>query len=141
MGITKEDNYKKNIEPSIINKVKEYKNNLEQIDIALFFISNGVEREFNESGKKLVNLLYKNKIKIIFIINGEIDDCLLKLKKQNLNNLINKNDLLKNDFINLINTNFYKYIDYSSTKGIKNIFKNIIELLNNKYNYLLKKIK
>ena len=69
-GITKEDNYKKNVKPSIINKVKEYKNNLEQIDIALFFISNGVERDFNETGKKLVNLYWKNKIKIIFIIKN-----------------------------------------------------------------------
>ena len=58
-GITKEDNYKKNVKPSIINKVKEYKKNLEQIDVALFFIPNGVEREFNESSKKLVNILLK----------------------------------------------------------------------------------
>ena len=126
-GITKEDNYQKIVEPSIINKVKEYKNNLEQIDVALFFIPNGVEREFNESGKKLVNLLYKNKIKIIFIINGKIKDFLLKKKKLRLRNLINNDNILMNDFSNLLSTNFFKYIDNKSNDGISRIFQKIYD--------------
>ena len=80
-GITEDKNYINVVEPKIKSKIKEYQNNYEQIDIVLFYIPNGVGREFTESGKKLINLLHQNNIKIIFIVNGECKDFLLKEKK------------------------------------------------------------
>ena len=81
-GLTQNDNYKNVVEKSIKEKIKEYKKNLEQIDVALFFVPNGIGKEFTESGKELVNLLYNNKIRIIFIINGRINQFLLNEKKK-----------------------------------------------------------
>ena len=43
-GINEEKNYSEVIEPQLIKKIEEYKNNREQIDLALFYISNGNER-------------------------------------------------------------------------------------------------
>jgi GTPase Era involved in 16S rRNA processing len=55
------------VENEINSKLTEYKTNLEQIDIALFFIRNGQGRTINENHKKLIDLLSKNNIKILFI--------------------------------------------------------------------------
>ena len=81
----------------------------------LFYIPNGVGREFTESGKKLINLLHQNNIKIIFIVNGECKDFLLKEKKNKLRNIINNidtnNNILNNDYSNYIHTNYYQYFE------------------------------
>ena len=128
-GITKNDNYKNVVEKSINEKIIEYKKNLEQIDVALFFISNGVGREFTESGKKLVNLLYNNRIRIIFIINGPINEFILKEKKNKMNNLIKEKKILGNNCSNILSTNFYQYHEHESRNGIREIFEKIIEII------------
>ena len=126
-GITKNDNYKNVVEKSIKEKIKEFKTNLEQIDIALFFISNGIGREFTNSGKELVNLLYNNKIRIIFIINGPINAFLLNEKKRKIKNVINNDNILDNNFDDLLSTNFYQYHENEGREGIREIFDKIIQ--------------
>jgi len=133
-GITEDSNYENIVEPKIENKIKEYKNNYEQIDIALFYIPNGVVREITNSGKKLMKLLHKNKIKIIFIINGECKNFLLEDKKNKLKNCIreietnNNNNILNEDFSNFIHTDYYQYFDSISKEGISTILKKILEI-------------
>ena len=126
-GISEEKNFYNVVEPEIKNKIKEYQKNKEQIDIVLFYIHNGIGREFTEAGKKLVNLLYKNKIKIIFIINGEIKPFFLEEKKKKIKNIINNNEILHEDFNNLISTDYYQYYNYKSKNGISKICEKIIE--------------
>ena len=125
-GISENENYNI-IEPEVKKKLKEYKKNMEQIDVALFFITNGNNREFTKSGLKLVNLLHEKKIKIIFVINGPTDDFNMKIKKQKLRNSIENKDILYEDCSNVIFTNFYQYLKGSSKKGIAKIFQKIIE--------------
>ena len=74
-------NYYEVVEPEIKRKIEEYKKNMEQIDLVLFYIPNGVGRELNDTGLKLIRLLHSNKIKILFVINGEIKPFLLEEKK------------------------------------------------------------
>jgi hypothetical protein len=100
---------------------------MEQIDIALFFISNGNNREFTKSGLELINLLHEKKIKIIFVINGPTDDFNMEMKKEKLRNSINNNDILYEDFSNVIFSNFYQHLKRSSKNGISKIFQKIIE--------------
>ena len=127
-GITETDNYNKIVEPKIKQKMKEYKENMERIDVALFFITNGNNRELNEAGKKLLDLLYKNKIKIIFVINGEMNSMVFDIKKQNLRNAIENNEIVYDDLSNIIHTNFYQFFKESEKKGISNIFEKIIDI-------------
>ena len=126
-GISEDLYYEEVVEPEIKKKIKEYKENMEQIDIALFFISNGVGREFTKSGVKLVNLLNKNKIKIIFIINGKMDDDLLEVKKNNIIDLIKDKAIIRKD--NIIHTNFYQNFDKISGEGISTILQKILEII------------
>ena len=125
-GISENDNYENVVKPEIKNKIKEYEEKMEQIDIALFFISNGIGREFTKAGVKLVNLLNKNKIKIIFIINGKIDDNLLEIKKNNIIDKIKDKKIIRKD--NIIHTDFYQYFDKISREGISTIFQKILEI-------------
>ena len=81
-GINEEKNYSEVIEPQLIKKIEEYKNNREQIDLALFYISNGNERVLKDTSLKLINLLHSNKIKIIFIINGKIEQNVFNNRKK-----------------------------------------------------------
>jgi hypothetical protein len=108
--------------------MKEYKENMERIDVALFFITNGNNRGLNEAGKKLLDLLYKNKIKIIFVINGEMNSMVFDIKKQNLRNAIENNEIVYDDLSNIIHTNFYQFFKESEKKGISNIFEKIIDI-------------
>ena len=126
-GISEEKNYSKIVKPMIVKKFEEYKKNMEQIDVGLFFISNGNNREFTKSGLKLINLLHEKKIKIIFVINGPTDEFNMDNKKQKLRNTIENKDILYEDFSNVIFTNFYQYLKGSSKNGISKIFKKIIE--------------
>jgi hypothetical protein len=64
-GISEVENYEKVVK-EVKQKLQEYKNNMEQIDIALFFISNGNNREFTKSGLELINLLHEKKNKNYF---------------------------------------------------------------------------
>jgi hypothetical protein len=96
------------VENEINSKLTEYKTNLEQIDIALFFIRNGQGRTINENHKKLIDLLSKNNIKILFIINGGVDKDDLSTVKQSLKNSIN---IIENDYNNLIFKNYKKKPD------------------------------
>ena len=127
-GITEADNYKKIIEPKIIQKMKDFKDNMEQIDVALFFISNGNNRELNEAGKALLNLLYEQNIKIIFVINGDMKPFVFETKKEKLRNAIENNEILYEDFSNVIHTNFYQYFRESDKTGISKIFEKIIDI-------------
>ena len=120
-GISEERNYKL-IENTIDSK---YRENNEKIDFALFFIPNGIGREFTTSGKKLVNLLFYKGIKILFVINGLIEDFLMEQKIQKLRNTINNNKIFKEDLSNIINTNYYQYGLIESRVGIDNIFQKI----------------
>ena len=127
-GITEVKNYEKSVEPVIKKKIDEYKKNMEQIDIALFFINNGNNREFNEEGLNLINLLHRNKIKIIFVINGFMEPFLFDIKKEKIKNIINNKDILYDDLSNIINTNFYQYFKNSKKMGISKIFEKIIDI-------------
>jgi hypothetical protein len=82
-GISEDKHYEDVVKPKILKKMKEYKKNMEQIDVALFFISNGNNRELTKSGLDLIRLLHEQKIRIIFIINGPIRPELLQSKKKN----------------------------------------------------------
>ena len=114
------------VEKEINSKLKEYKQNLEQIDIALFFIRNGQGRNSNENYKKLIDLLSKNNIKILFIINGNVDEDDLTTIKQSLKNSIN---IIERDFNNLILTNYKKRPDLIRRDGISVIFQKIWEII------------
>ena len=128
-GITQNDNYQNIVKPTIIKKLKEYKKNLEQIDVALFFIPNRIGREFTSSGIDLVNLLHEKNIKIIFIINGNLDDFLFREKGRRIKNVINNNNILNNNLSNLLSSNFYQYHERESRNGIQQIFEKIIEII------------
>jgi GTPase Era involved in 16S rRNA processing len=114
------------VENEINSKLKEYKTNLEQIDIALFFIRNGQGRTINENHKKLIDLLSKNNIKILFIINGGIDKDDLSTVKQSLKNSIR---IIEKDYNNLIFTNYKKRPDLIKRDGISVIFQKILEII------------
>ncbi len=114
------------VENEINSKLKEYKQNLEQIDIALFFIRNGQGRTQNEYYKKLIDLLSKNNIKILFIINGNVDEDDLTIVKQSLKNSIN---IIERDFNNLIFTNYKKRPDLIRRDGISVIFQKKSEII------------
>ena len=108
-GINQEKNYYDVIEPEIKRILKDYKSNKEQIDLVLFYIPNGIGRALNDTGLKLINLLHSNKIKILFIINGDIKSDILTKKRINLKNQIKNNEILKDNFSNIINTDYYQY--------------------------------
>ena len=114
------------VENEINSKLTEYKTNLEQIDIALFFIRNGQGRTINENHKKLIDLLSKNNIKILFIINGGVDKDDLATVKQSLKNSIN---IIEKDYNNLIFTNYKKKPDLIRRDGISVIFQKILEII------------
>jgi hypothetical protein len=69
----------------------------------------------------------KKKIKIIFVINGPTDDFNMEMKKEKLRNSINNNDILYEDFSNVIFSNFNQSLKGSSKNGISKIFQKIIE--------------
>ena len=124
-GLNENNNYIL-VEKEINSKLKEYKENLEQIDIALFFIRNGQGRTINENHKKLIDLLSKNNIKILFIINGKVDNEDLLTVQQSLKNSINT---LEKDFNNLIFTNYKKRPDLIRRDGISVIFQKLLEII------------
>ena len=126
-GINNEKNYYNVIEPEINGKIKEYKKNREQIDLVLFYIPNGVGRELNNTGLQLINLLHSFNIKILFIINGQIKPFLLKDKKTNLRNTIKNNEILKDDFSNLINTDYYQFYNNIDKTGVPLIIEKSID--------------
>ena len=128
-GISEEKNYEKVVKPEIEKKLKEYNENKEQIDVALFFISNGINREFTNAGKALVELLHEKNIKIIFVINGPIDDEIFELKKQKLRNEIQNDAILYNDYSNVISTNFYQTFRRAKKTGLSQIFQKIIDII------------
>ena len=126
-GITENSNYSEIVEPEIKKKLAEYKKNMEQIDLALYFVPDGNIREFNETGIKLVNLLNENHIKIIFVLNGAMNDLKLDLKKEKLRNLINNKEILKEDFSNVVNTDFIQTFKVAYKTGLSKLFEKIIE--------------
>ena len=126
-GITENSNYNKIVEPEIKRKLKEYKTNMEQIDLAIYFVPDGSIREFTDAGIKLINLLNDNHIKIIFVINGALNDFKLKQKKQKMKNNITNNEILKNDCSNVVNSDFYQTFKDANKTGISKIFEKIIE--------------
>ena len=60
-GISEDKHYEDIVKPKILKKMKEYKKNMEQIDVALFFISNGNNREFTKSGLDLIRFCMNKK--------------------------------------------------------------------------------
>ena len=128
-GITEQKYYENVVEPEINKKIEEYKKTREQIDIALFFIPSGIEREFTETGLKLVNLLHEKKIRIIFIINGPVNSLILEQKKNKLKNTIKNNEILYDDFSNLINTDFCQFYQLINKNGLLKVIDKIIETI------------
>ena len=126
-GITEDKNYKNVVEPEILKKFKEYKENMEQIDIALFFIPDGKGREFTESGLKLIDLLIEKRIKIIFVVNGEINELNKKSKLQKIRNQLLNKGVLDKDLNNVIFTDFMQRFKDTTKYGISDIFKKIVE--------------
>ena len=128
-GIFEEKNYKNIVKPELIKKLKEYKENMEQIDVALFFISNGNNREFTETGLELVDLLKENNIEIIFVVNGIIDEETKKTKNQKIRNQLRDKGVLDKDLKNIIYTNFLQNFKRTKKEGISKLFENIIKAI------------
>ena len=128
-GISEDKNYKNIVKPQLKKKLEEYKENMEQIDVALFFISNGNNREFNDSGLELVDLLKENNIKIIFVINGPINDAIKKTKKQKIRNQLSNKGVLEEDLSNIIYTNFLQNLKETQKNDISKIYEKIIEVI------------
>lgn len=128
-GITENENYENVVKPKIKEKMEEYKKNLEQIDVVLFFISNGNNRELTKSGLDLIKLFHQHKIKIIFIINGTIKPQILEIKKIKMKNSIKNEEILNDDFSNFINTDFYQFYNDIDKTGISTIFEKIIDIV------------
>ena len=126
-GITEDSNYTNVVEYELNRKYYKYRERNEKIDFALFFINNGVGREFTSSGKKLVNLLFKKKAKIFFVINGQIENFMIKEKKNKIINEINNDQILKRDNCDIINTDYYQYFNQESRNGIENIIQKIFQ--------------
>ena len=128
-GIFEEKNYKNIVKPELIKKLKEYKENMEQIDVALFFISNGNNREFTETGLELVDLLKENNIEIIFVVNGPTDEETKKTKNQKIRNQLRDKGVLDKDLKNIIYTNFLQNFKRTKKEGISKLFENIIKAI------------
>ena len=128
-GIFEEKNFKNIVKPELIKKLKEYKENMEQIDVALFFISNGNNREFTETGLELVDLLKENNIEIIFVVNGLIDEETKKTKNQKIRNQLRDKGVLDKDLKNIIYTNFLQNFKRTKKEGISKLFENIIKAI------------
>ena len=128
-GITEESNYKRVVEYEINRKYNNYRERNETINCALYFISNGVGRELTTSGKKLVHLLYRKGIKIIFVINGQINQFLFEEKKNKIKNAFQNDRIVKKDKSNIINTNYYLYFDHEVRDGIDNIIEKIFQYI------------
>ena len=127
-GIKNDDNYYNIIEPEIKRKINEYQNNKEQIDLVLFYIPYSF-RNLNKTCLELINLLNSKKIKFLFIINGPSTSFSLEVIKYNLRKKINNNEILNNDFSNLINTNYYQNYNDKDKTGISLIIENIIDII------------
>ena len=128
-GIFEEKNFKNIVKPELIKKIKEYKENMEQIDVALFFISNGNNREFTETGLELVDLLKENNIEIIFVVNGPTDEETKKTKNQKIRNQLRDKGVLDKDLKNIIYTNFLQNFKRTKKEGISKLFENIIKAI------------
>ena len=128
-GIANEKNYYDIIKPEIEKKIKEYKDNREQIDLILFYIPNSISKELNNTSIEFINFIHSKNIKILFIINGEIKPFLLNDKKIKLKNGINNNEIVKDDFSNIINTDYYQYYNKKNTTGISLILEKIIDTI------------
>ena len=128
-GITESKNYINVVKPEIIKKSKEYKKNMEQIDISLFFINNGNTREFTDFGLELIDLLIDYNTEIIFVLNGPMNDSFLKIKKQKIRNQILNKDVLNKDLSNIIHTNFFQNLKETEKTGVSDLLKKIIEII------------
>ena len=128
-GISEDKNYQNIVKPQLKKKLEEYKENMEQIDVALFFINNGNAREFNDTGLELVDLLKENNIKIIFVINGPINNAIKNAKKQKIRNQLGNKGVLDEDLKNVVYTNFFQNFKETEKAGISQIFENIIEAI------------
>ena len=116
-------------EQYIINTIEEYKKNFEQIDIALFYIDNGFGRELSPKSLKLIKFLNEYKIKILFIINGGIDKTKFDIKKTSLKSAIDNDEIINEDFNNIISADYYQFFDKKKREGISNIFEKIKEII------------
>ena len=128
-AISEEQNYQKIIEPEIMKKMKEYQKNMEQIDVALFFLSNGNQNELTENGLKLIQLLHQNKVKIIFVMNGKAVPAKVNIKKEEIRNIVNDFEIIDNNFNNFIQTDFDQYYRDVKKTGISQIFRKIIDII------------
>ena len=128
-GISEDKNYQNIVKPQLKKKLEEYKENMEQIDVALFFINNGNAREFNDTGLELIDLLKENNIKIIFVINGPINNAIKNAKKQKIRNQLGNKGVLDEDLKNVVYTNFFQNFKETEKAGISQIFENIIEAI------------
>ena len=128
-GITEAKNYINVVKPEIIKKSKEYKKNMEQIDISLFFINNGNTREFTDFGLELIDLLIDYNTEIIFVLNGPMNESFLKIKKQKIRNQILNKDILDKDLSNIIHTNFFQNLKETEKTGVSDLLKKIIEII------------
>ena len=128
-GITESKNYINVVKPEIIKKSKEYKKNMEQIDISLFFINNGNTREFTDFGLELIDLLIDYNTEIIFVLNGPMNESFLKIKKQKIRKQILNKDILDKDLSNIIHTNFFQNLKETEKTGVSDLLKKIIEII------------
>ena len=143
-GLKNENNYEY-VEKEIQNKIKKYESNNEQIDIALLFIG-AQGRISNITFKKMIKLFDENHIKIIFIMNGAINENDVIERKQSLKNSINNNNILNNEYKNWINCDYKLKYNNIRRNGLSKIFHNINEIIKknikdydigkiNEYNY------
>ena len=121
-GLKEEKNYE-----IVKNNINYYRQKSNHIYIALFYISNGNNR-LNSNSIKLIKLLHKNNIKIIFIINGITrKDDLIK-KKQALKNEIGNDEILNDNFDNFVNCDYKLEYDLKRKDAISTIFSKINDI-------------
>ena len=121
-AISEDKKHQEAVEKEIIKKLDEYNKNMEQIDVVLFFLSNGSQRELTDNGLGLIKLLHEKNIKIIFVMNGNAKPIIVNTKKEELKNTIRDDQILYRDFSNFIHTDFDQYYKDIKKNGISLIF-------------------
>ena len=128
-AISEDKKHQEAVEKEIIKKLDEYNKNMEQIDVVLFFLSNGNQKELTDNVLKLIKLLHERNIKIIFVMNGNAKPIIVNTKKEELKNTIRDDQILYRDFSNFIHTDFDQYYKDIKKSGISLIFLKIIEII------------
>lgn len=78
---------------------------------------------------KLIKFLNEYKIKILFIINGGISKTKFDIKKISLKSATDNDEIINEDFNNIISADYYQFFDKKKREGISNIFEKTKEII------------